>query len=82
MSAENVIKFGSIIYIAGIDKYSNPSVLKDAAIISDGFVDQNLYLAEAKNAPNMSFSRALFILMPSFNNDAKVSLLPCPASVS
>ena len=61
---ENVIKFGSIVYISA--EGNSPSNL-----IADGFVDNTVYCTQPSSISHLSIYRGLYIILPEFNNDLK-----------
>jgi hypothetical protein len=44
------------------------------AVISDGYVDKNVYLRKITRVPSKSKSRAHFIILPATSNQLKVKI--------
>lgn len=65
---DKAVKYGSIIIINHFGE-------RNGILMSDGFVDMNLYLGKPRNQPNMSLMRGLFIVLPPFYNEGKKKII-------
>lgn len=63
---KSLISFGSIVKL-------HPKGENHLAIITDGFVDKNVYLKMPKSVPFKSEYRGLFMIIPKTTNKKKVS---------
>ena len=62
---EKAIKYGSVITIQHVSERSG-------ILLSDGYVDMNIYFSKPKRVPNQCLQRGLFIVFPPFTNETKV----------
>ena len=65
---EKAIKYGSVVKI---EHYGE----RTGMLLSDGYVDMNVYCSKPKRSPNQNLQRGLFIIFPPFTNETKVSRL-------
>ena len=66
-SNEKAIKYGSVVTI---DRHSE----RPGILLSDGFVNTDVYFTKPRRVPNQSLIRGLFIIFPAFANDVKVNI--------